>query len=75
MCTTDECRNYIPTNRQLCYQHDGSNIISTTMAVKCDRTLVGNSLRVELKDKDTQLVLCDIKISQGKCIIFMTYSE
>ncbi|KAH3857857.1 hypothetical protein DPMN_100472 [Dreissena polymorpha] len=72
-CTNTTCRNYIPAGRQLCYRHDGSVITNATMTLRCNRTLVGNSLRVELRDKSTQLVLCDIRISQGKCVKCIAY--
>ncbi|WAQ98312.1 SREC-like protein, partial [Mya arenaria] len=61
----DDDRNYIPrnTSRSLCYQHDGSEITNRTMVVQCVKTLIGNSVRIEMANKYSQLVLCDIKIS------------
>ncbi|XP_052793646.1 uncharacterized protein LOC128227287 [Mya arenaria] len=68
----DKERNYIPpnTSRSLCYQHDGSKITNRTMVVQCVKTLIGNSVRIEMVNRYTQLVLCDIKISAGRNIAF-----
>ncbi|XP_052795736.1 uncharacterized protein LOC128228456 isoform X2 [Mya arenaria] len=68
----DDDRNYIPrnTSRSLCYQHDGSEITNRTMVVQCVKTLIGNSVRIEMANKYSQLVLCDIKISAGRNIAF-----
>ncbi|WAQ98311.1 PTPRA-like protein [Mya arenaria] len=65
-------RNYLPpnTSRSLCYQHNGSQITDRTMVVQCGKTLIGNSVRIEMANKDTQLVLCDIKISAGRNMAF-----
>ncbi|WAQ98353.1 PTPRA-like protein [Mya arenaria] len=62
---SDEEKIKVPltTSRSLCYQQNGSKIANRTMVVQCENTLIGNSVRIEMANKNTQLVLCDIKIS------------
>ncbi|XP_052795717.1 receptor-type tyrosine-protein phosphatase kappa-like isoform X2 [Mya arenaria] len=80
MLNTPDDRNYIPpdADRQLCYQHDGLDTPSDKMAVNCGRSLSGNSARIEMINKSTQLVLCDIKINIGRNVALRktaSYSE
>ncbi|WAQ98870.1 SREC-like protein, partial [Mya arenaria] len=69
---TSSDRNYVPPaeDRLLCYQHDGFDTPSAEMAVNCGRSLPGNSARIEMRNKSTQLVLCDIKINVGRNFAF-----
>ncbi|WAQ98354.1 PTPRZ-like protein [Mya arenaria] len=80
MLNTPDDRNYIPpdADRKLCYQHDGLDTPSDKMAVNCGRSLSGNSARIEMRDKSTQLVLCNIKINIGRNVALKktaSYSE
>ncbi|KAH3881028.1 hypothetical protein DPMN_004951 [Dreissena polymorpha] len=56
----------------LCYetQSDDPPIASTSgnrsvLGVFCKQPVVGNTIRIELQRNHTQLVLCDVYISQG----------
>ncbi|XP_052795940.1 uncharacterized protein LOC128228579 isoform X2 [Mya arenaria] len=70
--TSTSTRNYIPPakDRLLCYQHDGLNTPSANMAINCGRSLPGNSARIELRNRSTQLVLCDFRINVGRNVAF-----
>lgn len=59
-------KQFIPTNRSLCYNSSPGDPINSTMEIFCDRLLTGNQIRVELSDKKAQLVLCDIRVYKGK---------
>ena len=64
-----DSNEYIQFNRRLCYQHSGVDAPQTTMEVFCDEPSVGNQIRLELANRTSQLVLCDLRIYGGKCII------
>lgn len=65
-------RNFIPDeeHRFLCFQHDAVEVYRPHLSLTCGRSLLGNSTRVELRDRYTQLVLCDIKVTIGALSCF-----
>ncbi|XP_052793651.1 uncharacterized protein LOC128227291 isoform X2 [Mya arenaria] len=64
--TEDERNNKPPTERpSICYQHNRIAIPHKTMVVQCGTPMIGNSVRIEMANIASQLVLCDIKISAG----------
>ena len=60
---------YIPSNKSLCYQHSYADTLEISMEVFCDEPSVGNQIRLELSNKTNQLVLCDLRIYGGNCIL------
>ena len=57
---------YPPDNqRHLCYQHKYRAPVLQTITVTCSSTLYGNSVRVEMENKHTQLVLCEFRVFRG----------
>lgn len=56
---------YYPTEAQLCHQHSNAVPSNKTIHVSCVKPLKGNQVRIQLARKDTQLVLCDVKINGG----------
>jgi len=51
--------------RHLCYQHDARAPVPQTIIVTCHTTLHGNSVRVEMENIYTQLVLCEFRVFRG----------
>lgn len=59
-------KSFNPDDIQVCYEQRDKVPKSTMITVICNRPLVGNQLRIQLGSLDTQLVLCDIRIFQGR---------
>ncbi|XP_060578566.1 protein draper-like [Ruditapes philippinarum] len=64
--------NYYPpeTEVRLCYQHDNSVPSNESIHVTCGTLLTGNVVRIELASKNSQLVLCDVRIYGGRNLAF-----
>ena len=63
-------KTYIPPNRSLCYQHSDEDALEINMKVFFDEPFVGNQIRLELANRTSQLVLCDLRINGGNCFTF-----
>jgi len=61
--------------RHLCYQHDARAPVPQTIIVTCHTTLHGNSVRVEMENKYTQLVLCEFRVFRGNTFYKICYSK
>lgn len=64
---------YIQSDRQECYKHKGDAPENETIKVLCKSPVFGNQVRIELEVLDSQLVLCDVRISGGKSLIYINH--
>lgn len=58
-------KSYDSKYKEICYEERQGPPESTTINVKCQRPVTGNLLRIELGSKQSQLVICDIRIFEG----------
>ncbi|KAL4234475.1 hypothetical protein ACF0H5_006121 [Mactra antiquata] len=59
-----------PPDTSVCYRHDNTVPDSTTIHVTCTTPLIGNQVRITFSKKESQLILCDFRINQGRNLAF-----
>ncbi|KAL4234582.1 hypothetical protein ACF0H5_006223 [Mactra antiquata] len=59
-----------PSDTSVCYKHGNTVPDSTTIHVTCTTPLIGNQVRITLSKKESQLIVCDFRINQGRNIAF-----
>ena len=56
---------YRPENSSVCYSHTDNSSLKSPMNVSCVRPLVGNQVRLQLFEKHSQIILCEVQVYGG----------
>ncbi|KAL4234480.1 transmembrane receptor protein tyrosine kinase [Mactra antiquata] len=67
---SDRLSHTKPSDTSICYKHDDTVPDSTSIHVTCTTPLIGNQVRITLSKVNSQLVVCDFRINQGRNLAF-----